>query len=161
MPVIVEKSRRLPAFLRNLAAVTWVSLKNYAVSRLFYIDLNVVQNVFPWRLVSFWAKPKNYTSFQRLKKVDSRKKFRDSIFCKKSSVQFTKWWDVIMIIITVFQGKWFLLLSGKKNIHKIVVSDFWKYIKSINASSQNLGDIYWILSGEYLQNWHSDYVILI
>ena len=45
--------------------------------------------------------------------------------------------------------------------HKIMVSDFWKYIKSNDALSRKLGDIYWISSREYFQNWHSDYVIKI
>ena len=53
------------------------------------------------------------------------------------------------------------MFGGKKIIHKIVVSYFWKYIKSIDVLSQKLGKVYWISPREYPQNWHSDYVIII
>ena len=54
------------------------------------------------------------------------------------------------------QTKCFFLDCKRKLIHKNVVSDFWKYIESIDVSSWKLGDIHWIFLRESLQNWHSD-----
>ena len=54
------------------------------------------------------------------------------------------------------QIKCFLLASRQNFIHKIVVSDFWKCIKSIDVWSQNSGTSIGFLQGKYFQIWNSD-----
>ena len=51
-----------------------------------------------------------------------------------------------------FKQKLLFACFETKIIHKIVVSDFWKYNKSMDVSSLKNGDIFWIPPREYLQN---------
>ena len=97
----------------------------------------------------------------KVKKLNLQK-LRDWTFCKKIFRSVHK-----MMLCTQYKDhsfsskKCFLLVSRQKIIQKVVVSDSWKYIESIEILSQKLGDIYLIAPRKFLQNWHSDYVIVI
>ena len=56
---------------------------------------------------------------------------------------------------SLFSGQQcFVSVLKQKLIHKIVVSDFWKYIKPFDFWSQYLGKSIGFLQGKYTQIWH-------
>ena len=114
--------------------------------------------------ILFLAAAQETIPLSRLLKLDEKMSleiFGIQFFVK--TVQFT--WQIDSIYThedhNFWSKNWFLPDCNQKFIHKIVVSDFWKYIESIDVLYWIRGDIHWISSRESLQNWHPQYVIII